>query len=142
MSTRHPFPARLAAKEVAKVLGFAEHDLAILAAKKLLTPLGRPTPTSTKYFAKVEIMELAANEAWLDKATRQLQEHWKHRNARRRKQSPAQLEVLDHAAPHLPGAATPGAGRPGKGITFGGAGVGSEGTGSSSGGQTVAAPLA
>jgi len=70
-------PARLKPDEVAKVLGFAEHDIRVLVRHKLLKPLGDPSEKSTKYFAAVEILELAKDLKWLSKATKVVSENWK-----------------------------------------------------------------
>ena len=41
-------PGRLNATETAVLLGFQEHDIPALIAGKLLTPLGRPCPLSSR----------------------------------------------------------------------------------------------
>jgi hypothetical protein len=46
-------PGRLNTTEAAVLLGFQEHDIPVLIAGKLLTPLGRPAPNAPKYFAAV-----------------------------------------------------------------------------------------
>ena len=55
-------PARLDVAETAKLLGFAEHDIQILMAVGKLTPLGDPTPNAPKWFAAVEMIQLAVNQ--------------------------------------------------------------------------------
>jgi hypothetical protein len=49
---------------MAKLLGFAEHDVPILMAAKRLIPLGYPAPNAPKWFAAVEILRLATNPDW------------------------------------------------------------------------------
>ena len=70
-------PGRLRAEEVAKILGFAEHDIPVLVRYKLLRPLGQPSQQSTKYFAAVEILEYREDVKWLNKATKIASGYWK-----------------------------------------------------------------
>ena len=79
-------PARLDVIATAKVLGFAEHDIQILMAVGKLTPLGDPAPNAPKWFAAVEVIQLAADREWLHKATKELSKYWRHK--RERRQSP------------------------------------------------------
>src|ERR1043165_5163632 len=58
-------PGRLNTSEAALLLGFQEHDIALLMAAKLLVPLGKPAPNAPKYFAAVEIAERASDAKWL-----------------------------------------------------------------------------
>lgn len=76
-------PARLDVKKTAKLLGFAESDLTILMGSHQLIPLGKPAPNAPKYFAAIDIIGLATNSEWLDKATRLLSQHWKHKRQAR-----------------------------------------------------------
>ena len=68
-------PARLEVRQVAQLLGFAEHDIPILVRDKLLTPLGKPALNSHKYFCAADIEGLARDKAWLDKATKSVSKH-------------------------------------------------------------------
>ena len=77
-------PARLDVKQTADILGFQEHDIAPLVKEELLEPLGKPMPNARKYFARVQIMEIAENPAWLSKATKTIYQHWLVKNASRR----------------------------------------------------------
>gem|GEM_PF-887263 len=77
-------PARLDVKQTADILGFQEHDIAPLVKEELLEPLGKPMPNARKYFARVQIMEIADNPAWLSKATKTIYQHWLGKNASRR----------------------------------------------------------
>jgi len=76
-------PGRLNTSEAAVLLGFQEHDIALLVAGKLLVPLGKPAANAPKYFAAVEIAERAANTEWLSSATKVLAKHWLRKNQRR-----------------------------------------------------------
>jgi hypothetical protein len=76
-------PARLDVVTTAKLLGFAEHDIQILMAARKLTPLGDPAQNAPKWFAAIEIMELAADKDWLHKATKEVSKYWRHKRERR-----------------------------------------------------------
>jgi hypothetical protein len=76
-------PARLDVAATAKLLGFAEHDIQILMAAGKLTPLGDPAPNAPKWFAAVEMIRLAADQAWLHKATKELSKYWRHKRESR-----------------------------------------------------------
>jgi hypothetical protein len=86
-------PARLDASETATVLGMREHDVPILVAEKLLTPLGRPAENAVKYFAAVEIRTLAEDPKWLAIATQAIYEHWRTKNKNKTKTVSADLET-------------------------------------------------
>jgi hypothetical protein len=75
--------ARLDAGETAKVLGFSTNDIPVLITEKMLKPLGKPVPNSTKYFSAYVIAGLADNPEWLNEATQIIYDHWKGRNARK-----------------------------------------------------------
>ena len=76
-------PARIDAQQVGKALGFKDHDISTLAARGLLKPLGKPAQNAPKYFATVEIMGLAVDEEWLNKATKQVSTCWQEKRQRR-----------------------------------------------------------
>lgn len=76
-------PARLAVSETSKLLGFAEHDIQILMAAGKLEPLGDPAPNAPKWFAAVEIIQLAADKEWLHKATKEISKYWRNKRERR-----------------------------------------------------------
>ena len=82
-------PGRVNAMEAAILLGFQEHDITALIAAKLLTPLGKPSPNSTKYFASVDVIEAAQDRSWLSQATRTVSRHWSEKNSRKKAASPA-----------------------------------------------------
>lgn len=73
-------PARLTAEQAAWVLNCQAHDVPVLVVARLLKPLGSPQPNSVKYFATVEVLELAKDRSWLAKVTNAVSQHWKHKN--------------------------------------------------------------
>ena len=56
-------PARLTAEQTEWVLNCQPHDVPILVAARLLKPLGNPPPNSVKFFAALEVLELAKDRA-------------------------------------------------------------------------------
>jgi len=74
-------PARLNAEQVAYVLNCQPHDVPILVAARLLKPLGSPPSNSVKFFAALEVLELAKDRTWLAKVTTALNQHWQKKNA-------------------------------------------------------------
>ena len=87
-------PARLHTSEVAKVLGFPEHDIPVLVSRKLLKPLGKPAQSAPKYYAACEIEKLAIDSSWLNKATQTVYDYWKVSNAKRRGNRPPVLNEV------------------------------------------------
>ena len=77
-------PARLTSEQAAWVLNCQPHDVPILVAAKVLKPLGNPPPNCVKFFATLEVLELAKDRAWLAKLTNTLTEHWQHKNRHKR----------------------------------------------------------
>ena len=67
----------------AKILGVREHDIAPLVRARLLKPLGNPSPNAPRYFATCELIRLANDVQWLDKATRAISQFWRNKNAGR-----------------------------------------------------------
>jgi hypothetical protein len=76
-------PARLNTSETAVLLGFQDHDIPVLVAARLLSPLGKPAPNAPKYFATVEIVERTSDARWLTEATKALANHWQRKNDRK-----------------------------------------------------------
>jgi len=76
------------------------HDIPILVAHGLLTPLGKPVQSSVKYFAKVVLEELEKDVEWLHRAKATVQEHWSMKNARR--SGNAEFSPLPEKARALP----------------------------------------
>jgi hypothetical protein len=75
---------RLHTEETAKILGFQPFDIPVLVHHKLLKPLGNPVQNSVKYFAAVQIVAVASDPEWLDKATKVIARHWHEKNERKR----------------------------------------------------------
>ena len=90
-------PTRLDVAATAKLLGFTESDMQILMAAGKLTPLGDPAPNAPKWFAAVEIIQVATNKDWLHKATKKISKHWRQKRARNQF-SPALLDVAQPQA--------------------------------------------
>ena len=80
-------PARMNAEETAWYLGFMPHDIPVLIRSKLLKPLGNPAPNGNKYFSELDLRELRADPAWLQKASSTIVRFWKTRNG------PLQMEM-------------------------------------------------
>ena len=74
-------PARLTAEQTAWVLNCQPHDVPVLVAARLLKPLGNPQPHSVKYFAALEVLELAKDRPWLARMTNAINQHWQRKNA-------------------------------------------------------------
>lgn len=77
-------PARLTVEQVAWMLNCAAHDIPVLVAEHLLKPLGDPQPNGAKLFATCEVLELAADRAWLNRATHAIQQYWQGKNRLRK----------------------------------------------------------
>ena len=77
-------PARLGINETAWLMGFNEHDIAVLVSAGLLKPLGRPTATGSKFFATVELQNLRNDTRWLAKASDAIVNHWRSKNSGRK----------------------------------------------------------
>ena len=77
-------PARLTVEQAAWVLGCQPHDVPILVAARLLKPLGNPAPNAIKFFATLEVLELAKDRSWLARVTNTVNQAWQKKNARRR----------------------------------------------------------
>jgi hypothetical protein len=82
-------PARLDVAETAKLLGFAEHDVQILMASGKLTPLGDPAPNAPKWFAAMEVIGLAADNDWLNRATKEVSKYWRQKRERQQRSGAA-----------------------------------------------------
>jgi hypothetical protein len=80
-------PGRLDVAATAKLLGFAEHDIQILMAASKLQPLGDPAPNAPKWFAALEVIRLATDSDWLNKATCEVSKYWRHKRERKGKPS-------------------------------------------------------
>jgi len=65
---------------IAKLLGFAEHGIQILMAMHKFTSLGDPAPNTPKWFAAVQVIQLAEDPYWLHKATKEVARHWRNKS--------------------------------------------------------------
>jgi hypothetical protein len=96
--TEHPtffnqrLPARIGVEGTSKRLGFAPYEIPILVKARLLKPLGKPSQNSRRWFATVEIEQLAQDREWLDKATRVIAEHF-HEKSEKILKTAGQLAV-------------------------------------------------
>jgi len=81
-------PGRLDVAATARILGFAEHDIQILMAVGKLEPLGNPAPNAPKWFYAIEVIRLATDRDWLNKATREVSWYWRHKRERLGKSVP------------------------------------------------------
>lgn len=75
-------PARLTLEQAGELLGFLPHEMSIIisARASLLKPLGNVAPNAHKYFCSAEVLELAHDKAWLNKATKAVSAYWRDRN--------------------------------------------------------------
>lgn len=94
--TVRQLPARLTAEQTSWLLNCQAHDIPILVAARLLKPLGNPLPSSVKFFATVELLTLAKDQAWLNKATAALGKHWAEKN---RNRHPRSADITDLRPP-------------------------------------------
>ena len=92
-------PARLNVEQAGWMLNCQPHDVPILVAARLLKPLGNPPPNSVKYFAALDVLELAKDRTWLAKATNAVNQHWRQKNLRK-KNRPAP-RVVDRQTPEI-----------------------------------------
>lgn len=74
-------PAMLNPPQAAAILGVGEHDIPVLIRAGLLEPLGDPPANAVKYFAGIQILELAGEPACLGKIRQALYEYWQTKNA-------------------------------------------------------------
>ena len=78
-------PAMLNVQQTAVLLGLAEHDIPMLVGAGLLKPLGDPPPNAVKYFASIQVLELAGEIGRLGKIRNAIYEHWRGKNAAKSK---------------------------------------------------------
>ena len=73
-------PAMLNMQQAAVILGVGEHDMPALIRAGLLEPLGQPPCNAVKYFAGIQILEMAGDPAFLGKMRNALYGYWHGRN--------------------------------------------------------------
>ena len=76
-------PAMLTVAQTAVLLNRGEHDIPVLIRAGLLKPLGDPPPNAVKFFATVEVLELADDRNALDRICAVLTEYWRGKNTAR-----------------------------------------------------------
>jgi hypothetical protein len=76
-------PAMLTIAQTAVLLNRGEHDIPVLVRAGLLKPLGAPPPNAVKFFATVEVLELADDRHVLDRICAVLTEYWRGKNGNR-----------------------------------------------------------
>jgi len=75
-------PARLTAEQAAWVINCQPHDIPVLAAAKLVKPLGNPPVNGIKYFSTADILESCKDKNWLVRVSATIHQNWAKRNAR------------------------------------------------------------
>ena len=78
-------PVRLTAEQAGWVLNCQAHDIPALIHARLIKPLGNPAVNGSKYFATVDLLEIAKDRAWLVKMTMAITQHWQKQNGRKKK---------------------------------------------------------
>lgn len=76
-------PAMLTVPQTAVLLNRGEHDIPVLVRAGILIPLGDPPPNAVKFFATVEVLELAGDRQALDRICSILTEYWRGKNLAR-----------------------------------------------------------
>lgn len=92
-------PATLTVEQTAWLLNCQVHDMPALLAAKLLRPLGNPPPNGTKFFATADVLELAKDRSWLAKMTNTINQHWRTKNASRRRRASVSPAGVSPALP-------------------------------------------
>jgi hypothetical protein len=77
-------PGRLTAAQTAWILGFQPHHVSILVRAGLLLPLGNALPLRERWFATVNVLQLAQDVEFLAAATNAIYEHTEKDNAGRK----------------------------------------------------------
>jgi hypothetical protein len=87
LNLRH-FPACLDIDQTAAILGRHPDHVPILVEGGFLQPLGDPPKNGVKLFAACEILEKAADVAWLNETSEFLTKWWQRRNANYKNRTP------------------------------------------------------
>jgi hypothetical protein len=77
-------PVRLTAEQAGWVLNCQPHDIPALIHARLLKPWGNPSANGTKYFATADLLEIAKDRSWLNRATAVINQHWRRQNGRKK----------------------------------------------------------
>lgn len=94
MSLWGQLPARLTGEQAAWMLNCQPHDIPALLNARLLKPLGNPAANGTKFFATVEVVELAKDRHWLARMTQAITRHWQKKNGVRQTQEAASVPEM------------------------------------------------
>ena len=79
-------PAMLTSAQTAALLDCGgEHNIPVLVRARLLKPLGNPPPNAVKYFATVEVLELAADVKQLSQIRDAVYKYWHGKNTAKTK---------------------------------------------------------
>jgi hypothetical protein len=89
-------PAMLNAQQTAVILGVADHDIPALIRAGLLEPLGNPPTNAVKYFAGIQILELAGEPAYLSKIRHTLYEYWQDKNGAKAQPIKSRKGIVHH----------------------------------------------
>jgi hypothetical protein len=73
----------------------------------MLTSLGDPAPNAAKWFSAVEMIRLATVQDWLNKSTKEIAKHWRHKRERQPALVFKSYTVLHQAAWLIKAAAHP-----------------------------------
>jgi hypothetical protein len=73
------------------------HDIPVLMAARLFKPLGNPQQNSAKYFAAIEIQELAKDRAWLARTANAFNQRWQRKNGAKKNAVSTELQPLPEA---------------------------------------------
>jgi hypothetical protein len=74
-------PAMLNGQQAAAVLGVGEHDIPALIRSNLLEPLGDPQANAVKYFAAIQVLEMAGDPVYLGKLRKAIYAYWQGKNS-------------------------------------------------------------
>jgi hypothetical protein len=88
-------PARFTVEQTAWALNFQPYEIQTLVTLRHLKPIGSPAPNAPKHFHANEILELAANKAWLTKATNSLYQHRFDKNSRQKSRQESRVVPLN-----------------------------------------------
>lgn len=79
LALRH-WPALLSVDEVAWMLGIEPFYVAVLAATKLLKPVGKPVANGRKFYSREQVLQLSKDDAWLSKVAAAMVNYNRGRN--------------------------------------------------------------
>ena len=88
-------PARFTVEQTAWALNFQPYDIQTLVVLRLLKPIGNPAPNAPKHFHAKEVLELAAEKAWLTKDTNALYQSRFNKNSRQKSRRVSRVVPLN-----------------------------------------------